>query len=79
MFEEIKDRLSHVDIFGVKTTYELCDIRASMVKFLISALFAEGLICSLGGVLMSNGLLALLGGANVAIAVMSYMFRAWLK
>lgn len=79
MLEEIKDKLINWDIFGSKTAYELSDMRVSTIKFLVSALFIEGVICSLGGVLMSNGLLSILGGVNATIAIMAYLFRVWLK
>lgn len=79
MFEEIKDRLSDLDVFEAKSAYEISDIRASMVKFLISALFLEGVVCTLGGFLISSSLLSILGGVNVTVASMSYLFRAWLK
>lgn len=79
MFEEAIEWLRNLDPLNASKVYELSDMRVSLVRFLVLALFIEGLSCSLIGIVISNGLLAVLGGVNVAMSILSYLLRVWLK
>jgi len=79
MLEEAIEWFRNLDPLNASKVYELSDMRVSLVRFLVMALFIEGLFCSVIGIIISNGLLAVLGGVNVTISILSYLFRVWLK
>ena len=79
MLEEAIEWVKNLDPLNASKVYELSDMRVSLVRFLVMALFIEGLFCSVIGIIISNGLLAVLGGVNVAMSILSYLLRVWLK